>query len=57
MIIESCKNRHVIKISGTDRVSFLDRLVTNSIIDANLIYSALLTPQGKYLSDFFYFMS
>ena len=53
MIIESCENRNVIKISGTDRVSFLDRLVTNSIIDANLIYSALLSPQGKYLNDFF----
>jgi hypothetical protein len=52
MILESCENRQVIKISGSDRESFLSGLITNDISNG-LTYSALLTPQGKYLSDFF----
>lgn len=47
--------RHVIEITGADRIKFLQGLVTNNVQDGNtdLIYAALLTPQGKYLADFF----
>lgn len=50
------KNRGIIKISGTDAKKFLQSLITN---DINLvssdspIYSLLLSPQGRYLHDFF----
>lgn len=45
--------RAVYRISGKDRVEFLQGLVTNDVTKPGLIYSALLTPQGKYLADFF----
>ncbi len=48
-------NRTVIALTGSDRVTFLDGLVTNSILqpEDSIIYTALLTPQGKYIADFF----
>ena len=48
-------DRTVLSISGADRISFLDGLVTNSVAKAagGMIYSALLTPQGKFIADFF----
>lgn len=57
MIGERATDRLVFEISGTDRVKFLQGLVTNDVdkIDAALLYAALLTPQGKYLCDFFLF--
>ncbi|MEP1962012.1 YgfZ/GcvT domain-containing protein [Tateyamaria sp.] len=47
--------RHVFRLSGTDTRSFLQGLVTNDVtaVDSGLVYAALLTPQGKYLADFF----
>ena len=47
--------RRVYRISGKDRVEFLQNLVTNDVrrLDAGLVWAALLTPQGKYLADFF----
>jgi folate-binding protein YgfZ len=47
--------RKVIRIGGEDRQKFLQDLVTNDIarLATGLVYAALLTPQGKYLSDFF----
>ncbi len=47
--------RTVIGITGTDRVSFLQGLVTNDVEKAKdgLVYAALLTPQGKFIADFF----
>lgn len=47
--------RKVIAVSGPDRESFLQNLVTNDVAKARdgLVYAALLTPQGKYLADFF----
>ncbi|MDG1738184.1 MAG: folate-binding protein [Paracoccaceae bacterium] len=47
--------RVVLKISGSERQSFLQGLVTNDVngLKDGLVYSALLTPQGKYLADFF----
>lgn len=47
--------RTVYRISGSDHASFLQNLVTNDVTRAKdgLVWSALLTPQGKYLADFF----
>ena len=47
--------RSIIKITGKDTRSFLQGLVTNDVdkLEAGLVYAALLTPQGKYLADFF----
>ena len=47
--------RSVIAVSGSDRVSFLQGLVTNDVDRASggIIYTALLTPQGKFIADFF----
>ena len=48
--------RGVIEINGADRVVFLQGLVSNDIAKAtpgHAVWSALLTPQGKWLADFF----
>lgn len=50
---EHANDRTVLKISGQDADKFLQDLVTNNLNNTGLIYSALLTPQGKYLFDFF----
>lgn len=48
-------DRTVLSIGGADRVSFLQGLVTNDVGKAadGIIYTALLTPQGKFIADFF----
>ena len=48
-------DRIILCVSGPDAKSFLQNLVTNDVtkLDNNIIYSALLTPQGKLVSDFF----
>ncbi len=48
-------NRSVIRLSGPDTLSLLERLVTNNTDDweeGDARYGALLTPQGKLLADF-----
>lgn len=47
--------RTLLRLSGADTRDFLQGLVTNDVakIDAGLVYAAILTPQGKYLADFF----
>lgn len=52
---EIAAGRKVYEITGTDRISFLQNLVTNDLgrMKDGLVYAALLTPQGKYLADFF----
>ena len=50
------KDRDIISVSGSDSASFLQNVITNDINKLNessALYSALLTPQGKYLHDFF----
>ncbi len=50
------KNRGKIIISGDDSASFLQNLISNDIKILEMqscIYSCLLTPQGKFLYDFF----
>lgn len=43
--------RQIIRITGEERVDFLQGLVTNDVTRAPC-WAALLTPQGKYLADF-----
>jgi tRNA-modifying protein YgfZ len=48
--------RAVIAITGEDRVDFLQGLVSNDVGTAapgHAVWAALLTPQGKWLADFF----
>ncbi|HSU04138.1 MAG TPA: folate-binding protein [Acetobacteraceae bacterium] len=48
--------RGVIEVSGEDRVAFLQGLVSNDVAKATpgrTVWAALLTPQGKWLADFF----
>ena len=50
------ENRAVLSVTGADARALLQDLVTNDLDrlgDGNLVYAALLTPQGKYLFDFF----
>lgn len=52
---EIAPGRALLRVSGPDRLDFLQGLVTNDVkrLDEGLVYAALLTPQGKYLADFF----
>lgn len=47
--------RKVIRVTGREREAFLQNLVTNDVgrLKHGLVWAALLTPQGKYLADFF----
>lgn len=50
------ETRGVLAVSGTDATSFLQNLISNDVnrVDADhTIYAMLLTPQGKFLHDFF----
>ena len=44
--------RTILRVTGPDREHFLQGLVTNDVRRAP-VWAALLTPQGKYLADFF----
>ena len=49
-------HRCIVSVSGSDAAEFLQGLITNDIAlvsPEHAIYAALLTPQGKYLHDFF----
>jgi len=51
-------DRGVIRITGEDRVAFLQGLVSNdveAVAPGRAIWAAFLTPQGKWLADFFVF--
>jgi folate-binding protein YgfZ len=48
--------RGVIEVGGEDRITFLQGLVSNDVTEAGpgrAVWAALLTPQGKWLADFF----
>ena len=54
------ENRGLILISGGDAKNFLQNIITNDIEKVSLstsIFSALFTPQGKYLFEFFLIQS
>ncbi len=48
-------SRHILALRGADKEPFLQGLTTNDMagLDRGLVYTAILTPQGKYLADFF----
>jgi folate-binding protein YgfZ len=49
-------DRGAIAVTGDDRVSFLQGLVSNDVaaaVPGRAVWAALLTPQGKWLADFF----
>lgn len=49
-------NRAILRVSGDDRVKFLQGLVTqdvNQVLREGIGYGAMLTPQGKLFADFF----
>jgi folate-binding protein YgfZ len=51
-------DRAVLAVTGADRVTFLNGLVSNDVTlsaPGQAVWAALLTPQGKYLADFFIF--
>ncbi|MCW1917836.1 folate-binding protein [Rhodobacter sp. KR11] len=49
--------RRIVGLDGAEALKFLQGLVTNDVLrlekGPGLIWTALLTPQGKYLADFF----
>jgi len=50
------RDRGVIELAGAEATAFLQRLITNSVLNipqGESRYSGLLTPQGKLLFDFF----
>ena len=52
----SLKNRGLIHIEGEDRLEFLQGLISQDVTklaEAKIMYGCLLTPQGKFLHDFF----
>lgn len=51
----AAQDRALLRVGGAGARSFLQGLVTNDVnkLDAGAVYAALLTPQGKYLFDFF----
>ena len=49
-------DRAVLSVTGEDRVAFLQGLVSNDVAQAGpgrAVWAALLTPQGKWVADFF----
>ncbi len=44
-----------LSLTGPDRETFLQGLISNDVTRAkdSIIYAAMLTPQGKYIADFF----
>ena len=49
-------SRRLVTLTGDDALTFLQGLVSNDVrrLDQpGIVYAALLTPQGKYLADFF----
>ena len=51
-------DRGALEVAGEDRVAFLQGLVSNDVAEAapgRAVWAALLTPQGKWLADFFVF--
>ena len=54
---EPCPDRVLVALTGADVVTFLQGLLTNDVLPLakadGLIWTGLLTPQGKYMADFF----
>ncbi|MDT8856194.1 folate-binding protein [Paracoccaceae bacterium Fryx2] len=54
---ETVTGRRVVALEGGDALPFLQGLVSNDVLPLGrgpgIVWAALLTPQGKYLADFF----
>lgn len=54
---ETAPDRSLYAITGADRLTFLQGMVSNDVLPLGkaegIRWAALLTPQGKYLADFF----
>lgn len=56
MSIALLPDRGVLEVAGPDRAAFLQGLVSNDVsqlVPGQAVWAALLTPQGKWLADFF----
>jgi len=56
MLGELAADRRIYTVSGADRLTFLQGMVSNDVLPLargdGMVWAALLTPQGKYLADF-----
>ena len=55
-VFAQLEDRGILEIAGADRKAFLQGLVSNDVQKLGphrALYAAFLTPQGKYLHDFF----
>ncbi len=56
-MVDETGDRRIWQITGADRFRFLQGLITNDMLPLEkapgILWAALLTPQGKYLADFF----
>jgi len=54
---EAAPNRRITRLGGADALGFLQGLTSNDLMPLGkgpgIVWTALLTPQGKYLADFF----
>ena len=54
---ETAQDRTVIALTGADALPFLQGLTSNDVLPLakadGIVWTALLSPQGKYLADFF----
>ena len=51
-------SKSFISIKGEDSIDFIQNIISNDIkkvTDNNCIFASLLTPQGKFLFEFFIF--
>jgi len=58
MTIAHLAGRGVVEVTGEDRAGFLQGLVSNDVAEAapgRAVWAALLTPQGRWLAEFFVF--
>lgn len=56
MPIATLPDRAVLEVTGEDRLAFLQGLISNDVTaipEGGALWAALLTPQGKWLADFF----
>ena len=57
MTEETAPDRTVLGVTGADALTFLQDMLSNDVLPLGnapgIVWAALLTPQGKYLADFF----
>lgn len=52
----ACRHRHergILRVTGRDRLEWLNGLLTNDVISHATCYAAWLTPQGRMITDMF----